>query len=273
VQHQSRSSRSIKKVPSPHEDGTRTTRRSHKHWGRARRKRARCGHFAAAIKQSGTLPMAWSLHRAKHPDAAGAAPRPTPMRSCRRGLSLVAKSSRRVSAPIRRASVPPNWSVTARSALILVSASVLIDFLLGRKATVEQVLADLRADNDELLHAPDPIEPQGAASARAWRATQRAAGQPGAGRARQHPPGSLSAPRHCEIACGSCDTTSAHTTPALAETLRSQCWRPATRALPRRPPRRSVRTALTAADVRVPPIASAEPIKATEQRTRGTSPL
>jgi predicted nucleic acid-binding protein len=44
--------------------------------------------------------------------------------------------------------------------LIVVDASVLIDFLLGRKATVDQVLADLRAHNDELLHAPDLIEPE-----------------------------------------------------------------------------------------------------------------
>jgi predicted nucleic acid-binding protein len=44
--------------------------------------------------------------------------------------------------------------------LIVVDASVLTDFLLGRASTVEAVLAELDGHEHEPLHAPELIEPE-----------------------------------------------------------------------------------------------------------------
>jgi predicted nucleic acid-binding protein len=44
--------------------------------------------------------------------------------------------------------------------LIVVDASVVVEFLLGRAATVEALTAELTGTRDEALHAPDLIEPE-----------------------------------------------------------------------------------------------------------------
>lgn len=44
--------------------------------------------------------------------------------------------------------------------MIVVDASVVVEFLLGRGATVTALTAELTGARDEALHAPDLIEPE-----------------------------------------------------------------------------------------------------------------
>ncbi len=52
--------------------------------------------------------------------------------------------------------------------MIVVDASVLVGFLLGRASVIEAVNAELTDALDEALHAPDLIEPEALSAFRDW---------------------------------------------------------------------------------------------------------
>jgi predicted nucleic acid-binding protein len=44
--------------------------------------------------------------------------------------------------------------------LIVIDASLLVEFLLGRRGTIEAITRELSGALDEALHAPELIEPE-----------------------------------------------------------------------------------------------------------------